>query len=143
MIGIRVVRPEGWADKSMIAYNADRMPPGGVLPNFVMTQDVFGADLPQQHDRVVQFAERQLTIIRSNLADLKVVEKRRETVADKPAATLLIEWSAQGNRLSQIVTFIERDAKHVVIATATCAKSDFNHYRDVFLRLLHSIEFES
>lgn len=143
MIGIKLVRPYGWADKSMIAYNAEKMPPGGVVPNFVVTQDVFGADLPPQDDRIIKFAEKQITIIRSQLADVRIVEKRREAVAGKPAATLLIEWSATANLLSQLVTFIDRDAQRVVIATGTCARSDFDQYRSVFSDLLHAIEFES
>jgi hypothetical protein len=50
MEGIRLQQPEGWDDKSMIAFNAPEMPESGVLPNIVVTQDGFG----QRHERELQ-----------------------------------------------------------------------------------------
>jgi hypothetical protein len=143
MLDIEIARPDGWADNSMIAYKLKQMPASGVLPNFVVTQDEFGEDLPPSADRIGRYADRQLGVMRPQLRDFVVVMKRLENVAGRAAATLFVSWRAQASQITQAVTFVEKNATQVIIATATCASSDFGGLQKDFDRLLHTLQFAS
>src|SRR5579871_5984626 len=99
MLGVEMLKPDGWLDHSMIAYKLEQMPASGVLPNFVVTQDAFGDDPPPGPNRIGRFADRQLKVMRPQLRDFLVMMKRLENVCGRAAATLFVSWRAQSSQI--------------------------------------------
>jgi hypothetical protein len=141
MEGIRLQQPEGWDDKSMIAFNAPEMPESGVLPNIVVTQDGFGdVRSGNQAERIKAFAEKQIADMKAKLPDPVIHSQILTQVAGRAAAEVHVSWRHGNTKLSQLVTFIARNDKTVTICTGTAAESDFNEHRDEFRRMVQAMQ---
>ena len=141
MDGIRLTQPEGWEDRSMIACNGKTMPPSGVLPNFVVTQDSFGSiNDPDPAERIRAFAQKQVTDMETKLPSPVILARTLTQVSGRPAAEVIVTWLHGSIRLCQIVTFTARDAERVVISTATCAEQDFAEKEPMLRTLIGSLK---
>jgi hypothetical protein len=144
MDGIRLPQPEGWDDKSMIAFNARERPDSGIVPNIVITQDSFGdvrGDTPLE--RIKAFANKQLSEMKEKLPEPVVHSQTLIQVAGRPAAEVNVSWQHGTNRLSQLVTFVARNPSQVLICTGTAAEADFEAHRDAFRRTLQSVQISA
>ncbi len=141
MDGIRLSKPDGWDDRSMIAFNAREMPQSGVLPNIVITQDHFG-DIAgdNQVERIKAYADKQVSDMKAKLPNPVIHGQVLSQVAGRPAAEVTISWQNGATRLSQVVTFIARDAGKVMICTGTAAENDFDAHKASFREMLHSVQ---
>jgi hypothetical protein len=144
MDGINLPQPEGWDDKSMIAFNARERPESGIVPNIVITQDSFGdvrGDTPVE--RIKAFANKQLVEIKEKLPEPVVHSQTLIQVAGRPAAEINVSWQHGTNRLAQLVTFVARSPSQVMICTATAAEAEFEQHRDSFRRTLQSVQISA
>ena len=141
MDGIKLKQPEGWEDRSMIACNGKTMPPSGVLPNFVVTQDKFGAMAEGDPiERIKAFAQKQVTDMETKLPSSSILSRTLTQVGGHHAAEVIVTWLHGSVRLCQIVTFTAWDQERVVISTATCAEEDFAELEPIFRRLIASLK---
>lgn len=141
MHGIQFTQPEGWEDRSMVALNGKTMSASGVLPNFVITQDRFGAITePDPVERIKAFAQKQVADMQAKLPSPVIISRALTQVSGRPAAEVIVTWLHGSVRLCQIVTFTMRDTERVVISTATCAEEDFGAQEPLFRTLIASLK---
>ncbi len=141
MEGIRLKQPEGWDDKSMIAFNAREMPESGVLPNIVVTQDRFGTvQGANPAERIKAFAEKQIGDMKAKLPEPEIHSQMLTQIGGRAAAEVCVSWRHGNTKLSQIVTFIARNDDQVTICTGTAAESDFEGHRDAFRRMVQTMQ---
>jgi hypothetical protein len=144
MDGIRLPQPDGWDDKSMIAFNARERPESGIVPNIVVTQDSFGdvaGDTPVE--RIKAFANKQIADMKEKLPEPVVHSQKLIQVAGRAAAEVNVSWTHGANRLSQLVTFVARNPSQVMICTATAAEAEFEQHQEAFRQSLQSVQISS
>jgi hypothetical protein len=138
---IKLERPKGWVDRSMVVVAAPPpTPPSGVSPNLVVTEEAFGPDLLAYaaEDRLREFVRRQLGEMREKLPKAELIDRRLGVQGGGRFADVLIAWDSPQARLRQWVRFIDR-GEGAVIATATCADREFDQFEGQFGPLLGSI----
>lgn len=125
----------------MIACNGKTMPPSGVLPNFVVTQDKFGTITEAgPAERIKVFAQKQVIDMETKLPSPSILSRTLTQVAGHHAAEVVVTWLHGSIRLCQIVTFTAWDQERVVISTATCAEEDFAEQEPIFRSLIASLK---
>ena len=138
---IRVERPAGWVDRSMLVVSAPQpAPPSGVSPNLVVTEEAFGPDLLAYpgEDRLREFVRRQLVEMQAKLPKPELIDRRLGVQGGRRFSDVLIGWDAPQARLRQWVRFIDR-SEGAVIATATSAEREFLQFEAALAALLGSI----
>ena len=144
MDGVKLPQPEGWDDKSMIAYNARERPESGIIPNIVITQAAFGdaaGDTPVE--RIKAFANKQIAEMKDKLPEAAVQSQTLLQVAGRPAAEVNVTWQHGASRLAQLVTFVARNPSQVLICTGTAAENEFDQHRDAFRRAVQTVQIAS
>ena len=144
MEGIRLPQPEGWDDKSMIAFNARERSPSGVVANLVITQDEFGeVQGSTQVERIKAFANRQVSEMKAKLPEPEIHSQTLTQVAGRPAAEVNLSWQHGTVRLTQLVTFVAQNASKVMICTGTAAADEFEEHRQSFRQTLQTVQISA
>jgi len=139
---VKLSRPDGWIDRSMIAYSSPEMPQSGIFPNIVITKDNFGNTFGTSlSDRINLFANKQLDSMKNQLIEPVIHDRQLFTILDRPSVEIYLSWLSGQTRIKQRVVFIAYDEEQVVISTATAAESEFNEYRDSFIAMINQLQF--
>jgi hypothetical protein len=136
--GVCFEAPEGWIDKSMIAFSA----PGAGAPgssNLVITSESFreGDSLRTHMGRQVLEASRQLR-------DFDLLETRDGVLGGLPAVTARFTWTSHFGVLEQTITSVERVLNGVRVATSvttTALTTQAEEARATFEAFLASMRF--
>jgi hypothetical protein len=144
MDGIRLPQPEGWDDKSMIAFNARERSPSGVVANLVITEDEFGdVQGSTPVERIKSYANRQVSEMKDKLPEPVIHSQTLTQVAGRPAAEVSLSWQHGATRLTQLVTFVSRNASKVMICTGTAAADEFEQHKQVFRQTLQTVQISA
>ena len=141
MITVTARQPDGWVDRSMLAYSAPKAGRSGVAPNVVVTtDDLSSARGSNERGRIADFAGRQVAEMKEKLPSPVIHLQQPTQVDGREAMEVLVTWAQGAVRLTQWVVFVHRSPEQAVVATATAAEREFADHRDTFAEIVYSLK---
>jgi hypothetical protein len=134
--------PEGWTDRTILAFAAPSDDPKDHQPNVVMTRE----DLAEG-DTVRTHADRTLLDMAKNLEGFDILESRETTLGGLRAVHLRFKWKSNAGELEQGMTLCEGPpqpgdkGRFATIITTTAQDKALAEVRPYFDRLLSSFQF--
>ena len=127
--------PDGWYDRTVVAFVAPSRPGKRTPSTFVVTHEVLRPD-----ENLSTFATRQLAQLAKGLEDFELLETRDVNVGGVPAVQSLFAWVAENGPLVQRVTFASVNSR-VLAFTATMPPDDVMEMTPLFDRMLSTVGF--
>jgi hypothetical protein len=127
--------PDGWEDRSVVAYSAAASKANPSAPNVVVTRDKARDD-----DDPVKYANRQLGDLAKQLNGFRLQEQRDVVIGGLPGRALLFTWLSPRGRIAQRLTMI-RLGSNVINVTTTVPNADAEKAAPVFDQILASMRF--
>ena len=140
---IHLTPPEGWSDRSMLAYAAPARPAQQLTPNIVVTRDSRVEDPPGQLETFDAYIERQLAEIGSRLGGLRIEQRQSGSVNDITAYDLRFTWQSAQGPVRQRTVFLKGPDPQVLTFAATAAEHEYDAYREHFERALASLRIDT
>jgi hypothetical protein len=125
--------PEGWMDRTMIAWSAPPVSGRAITPNMVITYD-----LVQPEETLASYVNRQLQELMARIKTFQLDLRRDVTLAAKPAIELHFQWDSGNGMLKQQGIYSLLPDGRVMALVNTAAASDFYRFEPQFQAILQS-----
>jgi len=125
--------PDGWSDKSVIAFAPSGAGRKAAAPSFVVTREKIDGETLRT------FAGRQLSQMAKGLKDFKLRVDRQVKVSDAEAVQYEFSWSAPSGTIFQQITMALHEGS-VYLFTATAPIAQAAQVRELFDRILASVQ---
>jgi hypothetical protein len=127
--------PDGWEDRTIVAYsapgNADETNP----PNVVVTRE----KLPPGGS-LRRYVNRQLGILARRLDDFELQEQRELNLGGLPAYEIVFQWAGENGVIHQRLAMVER-AGTVLHFTLSVAQAEAEAHQAAFDTILSTVRF--
>lgn len=132
---IRVERPDGWFDRSMIIYAAKSK--GGFEANVVIARDALVGG-----ESFDDYALRQRKTFKDNLPGCKILGTQEGDLNDYEAHEITFSWQSGTGKLRQRALFVSIGRNRMVTFAATAADDDFDSMVPQFDEILATLKIE-
>ncbi|HEY5240067.1 MAG TPA: DcrB-related protein [Polyangiaceae bacterium] len=127
--------PDGWEDRSVVAYAAPSSRANPNAPNIVVTRDKLG-----EGEDAVKYANRQIGGLAKQLTGFRLQEQRDVVLGGVPAKELVFQWLGSRGRIVQRLAMIPQGSRMINVTT-TAPAADAAKVEPVFERILSSMRF--
>jgi hypothetical protein len=125
--------PDGWVDRTMIAWSAPAVPGRPVTPNILVAYDVL-----QKGEDLAAYVSRQLQELIGKAKKFQLDLRRDVALASKPAIELLFRWDSGNGMLKQRQIYSLLLDGRVITLVNTALASDFDRFEAQFLAMVQS-----
>jgi hypothetical protein len=127
--------PDGWQDRSIVAFSAPLKPKQTVMPNVVLT-----CDSVSNTEAASAYADKQLVELAKKLEGFNLSSRRELLVADVPGVELVFTWRGGNGVLKQKQIFFTTGYGLILTFVASALVTDFSEMEPVFQAILDSIQ---
>ena len=127
--------PDGWQDRSVVAYTCPKKSNKVHASNLVMTRDVLAPG-----ETLRRFTARQISDLAKELPGFELLEQRERQIGGVVASECGFTSEGGGGLIVQrlVIVALERE---IISFTATSPRSEATQLAPVFERILASVEF--
>jgi hypothetical protein len=129
--------PEGWQDRTIVAFVAPSQPGDSTVPNVVVARE------PRRDGDTLQtHVQRQLLALSNELDEFDMLESEELVVGGRRAMRTRCVWSGNGGVIDQTVVHIDPEEGEKTVMSLTCTSSvaSSSLVWPVFDRLLASLQ---
>ena len=127
--------PQGWEDRTVVAYASPKSADKTAITNFVMTRDTLSPGETMQ-----TYADRQLAEIAKRLPAFELLDSVEVRLGGVPASQLLFCWDGANGPLVQRLTMVVL-ADKILTFTSTAPKNLADQMAPHFDAILASVRF--
>jgi len=125
--------PDGWVDRTMIAWSAPQMAGRAVTPNMLIAYD-----MRQKGEDLEAYVNRQLKKLMGKANKFQLDLRRDAVLAAKPAIELLFQWDSGNGMLKQRQLYSLLPDGRVMTVVNTALASDFDRCEPQFQAIMQS-----
>ena len=125
--------PDGWTDRTMIAWSAPSSPSQPIPPNILIAYDK-----PRVGEGLAAYVDRQLKDLSGKAVAFRLDLKRDVTLSGRPAVEVVFCWDNNGTILKQRQLYSILSGGRVVSIVNTAREADFAAAEPQFLAILDS-----
>jgi hypothetical protein len=129
--------PEGWADRSVLAFAPAPKPKKAASPSFVVTREPI-----EEGETLRTFAARQLSHMATGLKEFKLRHNRDVDVSGAPAVQYEFSWAAPNGTIVQRITMALHETS-VILFTASAPLALASGASELFDRVLASVQLRA
>lgn len=126
--------PDGWEDRSVVAFEAPK------LPGIPFATNVTLMRVETKPMTLATFATQQVANLASALPKFELASQRNVTFAGMPAIELLYHWQPPDGGITQRITVFQRGGK-IWSFTASCIRGAFEQNVALFDKIASTIQF--
>lgn len=128
--------PDGWIDRTMVAWSAPPSPGNQVAPNILVAYDK-----PRTGESLATYVDRQLKDLSSKAQKFRLDLKQNVTLAGQPAIEVLFNWDSGNTVLKQRQIYALVPGGRVISIVNTARLPEFEAAEPHFLQMLNSFSW--
>jgi hypothetical protein len=140
--GIVFEIPDGWTDRTVLAFTAPKGDDDEYVPSLVMTREAL-----EETESLRTHFDKTLLDMSKQLQQFDLLESRETTIAGMPALYVRFAWVSHMGELQQEMTMVEAPSvpgetkRNAVLVTATVQRQDVPRVQQTFAQIVGSLRF--